>query len=175
MPRFYSIMAATPTQSVMNACLSLRGGKSVLVQPMRRKLPHNGRGTALEAWSIGMEFWDQLFDSDYKRRADIESLKQIANSRKRARRQDRRETADQQKRIEQLEDQVGELALLCRSLLTVLRETEAVQPERFEEVMKQIDAEDGVVDGKITPENALPKDPNAIPEIRPWPKKNRMR
>jgi hypothetical protein len=122
-----------------------------------------------------MDFWDHLFDNEYKQRADIESLKRSSLARKRARMRDRQQAQDQQKRIEELEDQVGELALLCRSLLTVLREDGTVQPERFQEIMKQIDAEDGVVDGKITPERPQPDEPQVAPEIRTWPKNKHMR
>ena len=114
-----------------------------------------------------MDFWDHLFDSEYKQRADIESLKRMSRLRRSARKRDLQNVKDQQKRIEQLEDQVGELALLCRSLLTILREDGTVEPKRFQEVMKQIDAEDGVVDGKITPQDP-PDDPPAAPEIRAW-------
>lgn len=49
-----------------------------------------------------------------------------------------------------LEDQVGELTLLCRSLLTVLRENDLVQPEHLDTVLKRLDAEAGALDGKIT-------------------------
>ncbi len=121
-----------------------------------------------------MDFWDHLLDNEYKQRADIEALKQSSEARRRARRRERQRAEDQQQRIEQLEDQVGELALLCRSLLTVLREDGTVQPERFQQVMQQIDAEDGVADGKITPQDPTPEDSPPI-QIRPWPKRRRMR
>ena len=71
--------------------------------------------------------------------------------------------------------QVGDFALLCRSLLTVLREDGTVQPERFQEVMKQIDAEDGVLDGKINPESPPPDEPQIAPKIQTWPKNKRIR
>ena len=120
-----------------------------------------------------MSIFDHLFDSEYKQRVDIESLKRGAQERRRARSRDRQQLDDQQKRIEELEDQVGELALLCRSLLTVLREDGTVEPERFQQVMEKIDAEDGVVDGKVT-RSPPPDDPQIMPEIRTWPKDERM-
>ena len=119
-----------------------------------------------------MDFWTHLFDNEYRQRADIESLKQSSIKKKR---RDQRTIQNQQDRIEALEDQVGELALLCRSLLTVLREDGTVRPERFEEVMKQMDAEDGVVDGKFTPEPPAEDSSTVAPEIRPWPKDERIR
>ena len=82
---------------------------------------------------------------------------------------------DLAKRIEVLEDQVGELALLCRSLLTVLREDGTVLPERLQAVMRQIDAEDGLVDGKVTPAGPPPDDPTTAPNIRTQPNKDRIR
>ena len=114
-----------------------------------------------------MDFWNFLFDSEYRQRADIESLKRMSIERKGARQRDRNRIKNQEERIQQLEDQVGELALLCRSLLTVLREDGTVAPERFEQVLSQIDAEDGVIDGKITP-GKPPQDPPAAPEIQTW-------
>lgn len=114
-----------------------------------------------------MDFWDHLFDNEYKRRADIEALKRSSRIRQSSRRQERQQIESQEKRIEQLEDQVGKLALLCRSLLTVLRESDAVDPERLQEVMNQIDGEDGVMDGKITTQPPS-EDPPAAPDIKTW-------
>ncbi|QDV42408.1 hypothetical protein Enr13x_22530 [Stieleria neptunia] len=114
-----------------------------------------------------MDFWDHLFDSDYKRRADIEKLKRAARRRVAARSHEIQQVDQQAKRIDQLEQNVGELALLCRSLLTVLRENRLVEPEQFQEVMDRIDAEDGVVDGMVTPQEP-PDDPSQPPEIRAW-------
>ncbi len=114
-----------------------------------------------------MDFWDHLFDSEYKRRADIEKLKRSARRRSAARYHDLQEVDKQSKRIDHLEQHVGELALLCRTLLTILRENDLVEPEQFQEVMSRIDAEDGVIDGMITPEPP-PNNPPEPPEIRTW-------
>ncbi len=122
-----------------------------------------------------MDFWDHLFDNEYKQRADTESIKRSSLARKSARMRDRHEVQDQQKRIEELEDQIGELALLCRSLLTVLREAGTIQPERLQEVMKLMDAEDGMVDEKITPKSPPSDDPPVATKIQTWPKNQRIR
>lgn len=114
-----------------------------------------------------MDFWDRLFDNEYKRRADIDSLRKTARRQGIARYRDREQMDAQEQRIERLEEHVGELALLCRTLLTVLRENESIKPEHFEKVMNEIDAEDGVVDGMITPERK-PDDPTEPPEIKAW-------
>ena len=114
-----------------------------------------------------MDFFDVIFDSEYRQRADIESLKRHSKARREARRQQSHQIDDQQRRIERLEDHVGELALLCRSLLTILRETAAIDPRRFEEVMHQIDAEDGIIDGKVTPKSD-DQPPPTPPDIHAW-------
>ena len=110
-----------------------------------------------------MTIWDHLFDDDYKRRTDInQNLKRI----QRLRRSNSQRAEKLTNRVDELENQVAELTLLCRSLLTVLRESETVQPEHFERVLKQLDAEDGVVDNKVTPDHL--KNPDAPPEIDAW-------
>jgi hypothetical protein len=53
-------------------------------------------------------------------------------------------------RIDELEARVGELALLCRALVTALEEKGALSHARLREVMDKIDAEDGVIDGQVT-------------------------
>lgn len=115
-----------------------------------------------------MDFWDYLFDNEYRQRADIQSLKEHSHARKLAELRGQRQIEDQQQRIETLENQVGELALLCRSLMTLLRENGTVQPERLQEVMIRIDAEDGLIDGKITPQDPAADQSSAPPQIRTW-------
>ncbi|MEE2937932.1 MAG: hypothetical protein VYA84_18240 [Planctomycetota bacterium] len=118
-----------------------------------------------------MDFWTNLFDNNYRQRADVEALKRQSKNRAAV---DYRRIGDQQDRIDALEDQVGELALLCRSLLTLLREDGTVKPERLEEVMRRMDAADGVIDGKITPKSEPDEDPKKPPKIRTWPKNERI-
>ena len=55
-----------------------------------------------------------------------------------------------------LETEVSELALVCRTLLTVLRENAIVDPVTISETMRRIDLEDGVADGRVTPEAERP-------------------
>ncbi len=115
-----------------------------------------------------MDLWNLLFDSEYKQRSDIESLKRMARQRQAMQQRDIQSAVDQQQRIAELENHVGELALLCRALLTILREDGTIQPERFQEVMQKIDAEDGHSDGMITPQGPPPDDPTTAPKINPW-------
>ncbi|MCD0460378.1 hypothetical protein [Roseiconus lacunae] len=114
-----------------------------------------------------MDLWNFLFDSDYKQRVDIESLRTTSRDYRRDKLRHRRELDDQSVRIEELEEQVGELALLCRTLLTTLRESGAIDPKQFETVMREIDLEDGVEDGKIT-RNQSDDDDSVPPSIDVW-------
>jgi hypothetical protein len=98
--------------------------------------------------------WEYIFDSEWKQRADIEALK---TTQLRAGSHLRRKAKKLEERIEYLEQELGEVALLCRALLTLLRQSGAVDPAAFEEVVRQIDAEDGVIDGRVTPEHDRPK------------------
>lgn len=120
-----------------------------------------------------MGFWDNLFDNEYKQRADINHLRKMASARGLAQTRTSTQVLKQEERIEQLEEQVGELALLCRSLLTLLRENGTVDPEQFQEVLHRLDAEDGMVDGKIS-ESKPPVEEQEPPEPPPKPRRLRF-
>jgi hypothetical protein len=94
-----------------------------------------------------MNFWDLVMDTKYRQHVDVERIKEITK--------DHRvrmfaKTRDIEGRLDVLEGQLGEVALLCRSLLTILRETKVVDPAAFEGVLKRIDEEDGVADGRVS-------------------------
>lgn len=112
-------------------------------------------------------FFDYVFDSDYKQRTDIEALRgnQHRAGRMTGRRLDRTED-----RVEALEQELGEVALLCRALLTCLRQAGALDPAKLEAAMREVDLEDGVLDGKVTPEHERPRPPQARP-VPPRPRK----
>ena len=115
-----------------------------------------------------------MFDNEWKQRDDIEALKAVQASR---RRQARRESRSAENRIDDLEAEVGELALLCRTLLTVLRETAVVDPDVLAETLKRVDLEDGVLDGRVTPEGKRPaafREPKETPEA-PTPRRGRRK
>lgn len=114
-----------------------------------------------------MDFWDTFFDSDHRQRRDIESLRKSEAARKRAENRNLRSLDDQQARIEALEQQFGELRLVCQTLLTTLKESGTVKPEQISEVMHRIDAADGVVDGQSTPRGP-DEPPSNGPQIRAW-------
>lgn len=106
-----------------------------------------------------MSVWKYVFDSEFSQRNDIEDLKRRSAA---MAGQQRSRSLESQTRLEELEQEVGELTLLCRALLTVLRENGTIRPEAIEEVMRKIDLEDGVEDGKVTRK----KDPPAAPKPR---------
>lgn len=100
------------------------------------------------------KMWEYVFDNDYMQRRDIGHLKRQQDIARRRQRLDRKKSND---RVEELEMQIGELALVCRTLVEMLVENGSLDPKRFEEIRREIDLEDGVLDGAITPENQRPR------------------
>ena len=100
-----------------------------------------------------------MFDNDLAQRHDIEALGSKARRNQRKNRRHRSETRD---RIEDLEDQVGELSLVCEALLRVLKDSGRLDPTQLQAALEQIDAEDGVIDGKVTREEDRPQVPKPI-------------
>ena len=104
-----------------------------------------------------MSLFELLFpnDSDRKRRADIDDLKD------RARRQQiltkgrnkhyENEVSMLKSQVENLELQVGELQLLTRALLEQLKQRDDWDEATFQKILFEIDLEDGVQDGRISP------------------------
>ena len=101
-----------------------------------------------------MSIWNYVFDNEYRQRSDIENLKRRSQATGRSQ---SRKAKELDRRVEELEEELGEITLVCRSLLTVLRQSGAVDPAALEAVMADIDAEDGVIDGRVTPEDKRPK------------------
>ncbi len=94
-----------------------------------------------------MSIFDYLFDNEWSQRSDIEELKSqtadLAGARGVA-------DATQKARIKQLEEGVGELALLCKTLMRMLLEKGVCTGQEINALMKQLDLEDGVEDGRVT-------------------------
>lgn len=101
-----------------------------------------------------MSIWNYVFDNEYRQRSDIEDLKRRSQVTGRSQ---TRKAKELDRRVDELEEEVGEITLVCRSLLTLLRQSGVVDPTAFEAVMADIDAEDGVIDGRVTPEDKRPK------------------
>jgi len=54
-------------------------------------------------------------------------------------------------RIEQLEQELGQASLVIEALIEKLEEKSLVSREELERLVTEIDARDGVIDGRITP------------------------
>ena len=109
-----------------------------------------------------MSIWTLLLDHDYRQQADIDELQRCAVDH---RRRLHHVTTDATARILALEEELGGMALLCRSLLTLLKETGHVDPQKLAGVMQRVDLEDGVADGRVTPARHRP--PGTANDSRP--------
>lgn len=76
-----------------------------------------------------------------------------------------RRNRDTRERIEALEQEVGELTLVCTALLTMLEDSNLLDRKIFEQAMERIDAEDGAVDGQVTPAQNE-QEPPIVPPLR---------
>ncbi len=117
-----------------------------------------------------MAIWNYLLDSDLLQRIDIERLE--AGARATQQRVARAQRAHAQ-RIAELEQQVGELLLAQRALLTMLQVTGRFDAPAFQAALEGLDAADGVVDGRVTPEDARPPAPGPVrpPVAAPVPRR----
>ena len=101
-----------------------------------------------------MSLFEFLFDSDRKRRADINELKdrarrqQLLSKSERSHQKD--EVANLKLQISDLELQIGELQLSLRALVCVLQRRSDWSEVDFADALLQIDLEDGVQDGRVT-------------------------
>jgi hypothetical protein len=59
-------------------------------------------------------------------------------------------------RITELENELAQSAIVIESLITLLEEKNLVSREELKQRVRQLDATDGVIDGKITPPNEQP-------------------
>jgi hypothetical protein len=116
-----------------------------------------------------MSAWNYMFDNNLLQRMDLERLRASASSAERQMRVARRAQAD---RMEELEHEVGELALLCRALIGMLKEQGHFDAAAFNAALDKIDLEDGVKDGRVTRPGPPPPPPPA-PVQAPIPKRQR--
>jgi hypothetical protein len=119
-----------------------------------------------------MALWKLFFDNDLMQRLDIQDLED------RAHRQQMRALSSNNRtreRFDELEQQVGELTLLCRALVSVLTARGALDAEALRTALTSLDGEDGVLDGRVTPESErpLPAKPAATPYPTPVPRTTR--
>ncbi|MCY3023192.1 MAG: hypothetical protein NTW87_29800 [Planctomycetota bacterium] len=94
-----------------------------------------------------MSLWDYLFDNEWRQRSDIEELKQRTA---RARIAQIHTQSRAQRKQEELEQDIGTLALFCRTTITLMLEKGLVTREEFLARMAQVGASDGKIDGRYT-------------------------
>ena len=88
-----------------------------------------------------MSFWDLY------QQMQISSMESNAKS---ERRRQRRKGLKTERRLEDLETEIEQLKLLCTALVRVATDAGQLDSDRLQKLLYQIDAEDGVVDGRIT-------------------------
>ncbi len=98
---------------------------------------------------LNLGVFGYVFDSETRQRGDIEGLRAAGARLARRSAGARRQTEE---RLSELEQQVGELTLLCKALVATLHQRGGIDPAELEAAARAIDAEDGVVDGRVTPE-----------------------
>ncbi len=89
-----------------------------------------------------MGLWDYLFDSEYKQRDDIESLKVAAGSTAVS-------TGSLERRVGKLTQRLGRLELTVEGVYRALESKGHITTEEFRDLLVQIDLEDGREDGRI--------------------------
>ena len=94
--------------------------------------------------------WDYLFDSEWRQRDDINSLKETQKRNLRFQSLIRGKTVERMQKLEETQHHMGELALYCRTAVTLLMDKGIITREEFLQRMKEIGASDGKADGELT-------------------------
>ena len=95
-----------------------------------------------------MSLINHLFDSEWRQRSDIESLKsQVANAHSRVA-MARVGEANAAEQIEELNTRVGKLNLVVEALFRTMTQQGLIKPNEFTEMLRAIDLEDGELDGQ---------------------------
>ena len=97
-----------------------------------------------------MSIFNYIFDNEWSQRSDIEALKEQNASLASRLSLKRSSEAVQEDRVAELEQEVGELALLSKTLMRILLEKGVCTGREIEDMMHQVDLEDGVADGRVT-------------------------
>lgn len=119
-----------------------------------------------------------LFDFFFPEQAQAAHLRSIADSARsqefqrsqeifERRRESFREARPDQ-RIEKLQRELEQSALVIESLISLLEDKEILTRKECQLRIAQIDSADGVVDGRITPQHERPDQPPLVPK-RDWP------
>lgn len=113
-----------------------------------------------------MSAWNYMFEYALLKRIDELSA--------RSSRAEREGRSVQRHRLEDLERDLGRVTLICRALIGMLKEQGNFDAAIFNAALDKIDAEDGVIDGQVTPEEQRPTKPAAHdPLAAPTPRKRR--
>ncbi|MCH2176843.1 MAG: hypothetical protein MK193_14060 [Lentisphaeria bacterium] len=103
-----------------------------------------------------MSALNYIFDNEWNQRRDIENLQKELDRTHRDRihvdANNRRALESQAYLAEDLLKEVEELAIINKALLRLLIEKEVITGQELEQMIRTVDLEDGVEDGKITKE-----------------------
>jgi len=116
--------------------------------------------------------WTRYLMHDFCTAREFNEIEEQTKRRARAMRRDRRSAARQR---EDLESDVGFLALTLLSLVRSLVEKGVLSPEDLRAHMRELDAADGVEDGKLDPDAARESLGMRPPEPDPPSPKRRRR
>ncbi|GAA5496338.1 hypothetical protein Rhal01_02521 [Rubritalea halochordaticola] len=107
-----------------------------------------------------------LFDFFFPEEAQASHMRRLADVASRSEMQTRMARARQEqagmssaKRIEALEGEVAQLAIIVEALLEKLSDDGTLTRSQLAQKVAEIDARDGVIDGKITPHEPVKKEP----------------
>lgn len=117
-------------------------------------------------------FPDQAQASHLRRIADATDRKSRQEDRQRfraerERRWEKSRTKDLEQRVKELENDLGQAGLVIESLIQLLDENGIVTRSQIGDRAREIDADDGVVDGKITPPSEASRSKPFLPN-RKW-------
>lgn len=100
-----------------------------------------------------MSLFEFIFNPDAKR-SDINELKSRAKrqqlSAAKASDQAKHKISTLESQVTQLQQQVGELQMISRAMLEMLKRNETWDDALFERTLLEIDLEDGIQDGRVT-------------------------
>jgi hypothetical protein len=102
-----------------------------------------------------MSLWDYLFDSEYKQRDDINSLRAAAGAVAGT-------ASSTSRKVDALRQRIDRQELLLETMYRALIGRNVVTEEEFKDLVAQVDLEDGFEDGKIGADRVAraPKCPN---------------
>ena len=103
-----------------------------------------------------MHWTRSLFDTLFSGYVSTDELRQTHRM---SSRRHERKVRDLEEQIDELEDWLGELALLNQTMLKLLLDRQVVEPAALKQTLREIDLLDGVEDGRVTPPETAKKLP----------------